>query len=92
MRIEVSTRLEQVGRRQDATEAENLSHSPQASAWGRARLNRRNRFNGLSDFHRELLMSAGFAQKVEITNVLACEAGESIKPGASAPGQRNATD
>jgi len=37
-------------------------------------------------------MSAGFAQKVEITNVLACEAGESIKPGASAPGQRNATD
>jgi hypothetical protein len=27
------------------------------------------------------------AQKVEIANVLACEAGESIKPGASAPGQ-----
>ena len=32
-------------------------------------------------------MSQGFAQKVGITNVLACEAGESIKPGASAPGE-----
>ena len=34
----------------------------------------------------------GFAQKVEFKNFLACEAGESIKPGALAPGQRDLTN
>jgi hypothetical protein len=34
----------------------------------------------------------GFAQKVEFNNLLACEAGERIKPGALAPGQRDVTD
>ena len=37
-------------------------------------------------------MVRGFAQKVEFKNLLACEAGESVKPGALAPGQRDLTN
>jgi hypothetical protein len=34
----------------------------------------------------------GLAQKVEFNSLLACEAGERVKPGALAPGQRDETD
>jgi hypothetical protein len=40
----------------------------------------------------ESLLDRGFAQKVEFKNLLACEAGESVKPGALAPGQRDLTN
>ena len=38
------------------------------------------------------IIEGGFAQKVEFNNLLACEAGESIKPGALAPGERDVTN